>query len=261
MTAATAELVGLLAIPVFLILDLVVRHRRFEAPRFWRLQALAVSAAMFAVSVAATLAWGTLLAGRSLLDLSGLGTWAAAAVGILVYELVHYWYHRAVHRYDVMWKFCGHQMHHSAESLDAWGALYNHPVDTFFFTSWVALVFFPLLGLTPEAGAIGAAFVNVNAMIQHANIRTPRWLGYLVQRPESHSVHHGRHRNNYADLPLWDLVFGTFENPREMEQQVGFYNGASRRIGEMLLGRDVSRPRAPRERAGTTAGVRLEEVA
>jgi len=83
-------------------------------------------------------------------------------------------------------------------------------------------------------------------MFQHANIRTPRWLGYIIQRPESHSLHHGRgvHRYNYADLPLWDMVFGTFRNPAEMQAEVGFYKGASNRVLAMLAGRDVSSPPA-----------------
>jgi sterol desaturase/sphingolipid hydroxylase (fatty acid hydroxylase superfamily) len=83
------------------------------------------------------------------------------------------------------------------------------------------------------------------SLFQHANVRTPVWLGYIIQRPESHSVHHARgsHAYNYAGLPLWDLVFGTFRNPREFEAEAGFYNGASRRIGAMLAGLDVaSRP-------------------
>jgi sterol desaturase/sphingolipid hydroxylase (fatty acid hydroxylase superfamily) len=55
-------------------------------------------------------------------------------------------------------------------------------------------------------------------MFQHANLRTPRWLGYIIQRPESHGIHHerGLHAFNYADLPLWDMVFGTFRNPRTL---------------------------------------------
>ena len=81
-------------------------------------------------------------------------------------------------------------------------------------------------------------------MFQHANIHTPRWLGYVIQRPESHSVHHERgwHRSNYSDLPLWDIVFGTFENPPTFEGEAGFYDGASSRVLPMLFGRDVSRP-------------------
>jgi len=242
MIAANAELIALLSIPAFLLLDLVVRHRKFRAPRFWRLQGLAVTVVTLAVSVAVTGFWARVFAGRSLLHLDGLGIWAGAVVGVLTYELVHYWYHRLAHRSNVLWRL-GHQMHHAPESLDAWGANYLHPVDTFFFSTWVSLTFIPLLGLSADAAAVGVAFTTVNAMIQHANIRTPRWLGWFIQRPESHSVHHGRHRSNYADLPLWDMVFGTFENPAAMEEKVGFYDGASRRVLDALLFRDVSRPR------------------
>jgi hypothetical protein len=38
-------------------------------------------------------------------------------------------------------------------------------------------------------------------------------------------------------------VFGTFRNPESVDGvQAGFYNGASARILDMLLFRDVSRP-------------------
>ena len=57
-------------------------------------------------------------------------------------------------------------------------------------------------------------------------------------------MHHaqGIHRYNYSDLPLFDILFGTFRNPETFEHPTGFYNGASSRIGDMLLGRDVSVP-------------------
>jgi hypothetical protein len=105
-------------------------------------------------------------------------------------------------------------------------------------------VFFPLLGLAPEAGAVAAAFLALNAAFQHANIRTPRWLGYLIQRPESHGIHHERgvHRYNDSDLPLWDMLFGTFRNPERWEAEAGFYTGVSSRIGAMLIGHDVATP-------------------
>lgn len=242
MTTEHIELLGLAFIPLFLVGDLVYSHRKFITPRFWRLRGLAVTVAMFLLSTGVALAWGTLLAGHSLLDGSGLGTVAGAVVGVLVYELFHYGYHRLVHGVDFLWRW-NHQMHHSAESIDAFGAYYLHPLDAFFFTTGSSLVFFPLLGLTPMAGVIGAAFLTFNAMFQHANLKTPHWLGYLIQRPESHGVHHGRgvHRFNYADLPLWDMLFGTFRNPASDEKrEAGFYYGASRRLGAMLAFRAVA---------------------
>ena len=137
-------------------------------------------------------------------------------------------------------------MHHSAESLDAFGAYYLHPFDAAMFTTIGSLVFFPLLGVQLEAGILASLFLTFNAMFQHANIKTPRWLGYLVQRPESHNIHHGRgiHRYNYADFPVMDMLFGTFRNPDTVDGiQCGFYNGASSRIPEMLAGVDVYKPR------------------
>ena len=238
-----ADYYSLLFLAPFLALEIFWRARRYDAPRGWRLRALAVSLAAFGVSMGAGRLWAAVLPQWSLVDSAALGTWGGAAVGIVLYELAHYWYHRAAHRFDWLWRL-GHQVHHSAESLDAFGAYYLHPLDAALFTTWAVLVFFPLLGLTPEAGAIASAFLAFNAAFQHANIGTPRWLGYLIQRPESHGVHHGRgiHRYNYADLPLWDIVFGTFRNPgrREIPVAAGFYCGASTRLGAMLAWRAVT---------------------
>lgn len=239
------DLIGFGLIGAFLLAGLLYRSKRYEATRWWRLRGFVVTVAIVAFSGYVALFWGNVLGDFHLLDGSGLGIVGGAAVGILVYEFAHYWYHRSAHELDWLWRL-GHQMHHSAESLDAFGANYLHPIDAAMFSTLSSLVFFPLLGLVPEAGAIGAVFLTFNAMFQHANVATPRWLGYLLQRPESHSVHHARgvHRFNYADLPLWDMIFGTFRNPAEFEAEQGFYKGASARVGDMLLFRDVSSPEA-----------------
>lgn len=243
-----------LLIPAFLLLDYVVHNRSYARPRFWRTRALLVTAAIFVWAGQVAVFWAELLGDYTLLDLSGLGTVAGAALGIVVYEFIHYWYHRAVHKFDWMWRGIGHQMHHSAESLDAWGAHFLHPIDAAMFTTWGSLVFVPLLGLSVEAAIVGALFLTFNGMFQHANIATPHWLGYLIQRPESHNLHHlkGLHRYNYADLPLIDMLFGTFRNPRVLDStECGYYDGASSRIGEMLIGRDVTEPAIPTTPSGT----------
>jgi len=55
-------------------------------------------------------------------------------------------------------------------------------------------------------------------------VRTPYWVGYIVQRPESHCIHHqeGMHAYNFSDLPLWDILFGSFRNPRRGQARCGF---------------------------------------
>jgi sterol desaturase/sphingolipid hydroxylase (fatty acid hydroxylase superfamily) len=99
-----------------------------------------------------------------------------------------------------------------------------------------------VIGVTPEAAVLVLYVTTFLGVFQHANIRTPRWLGYIVQRPESHSHHHERgvHARNYSDLPVFDLIFGTFHNPPDFAPATGFCDGASYRVPEMLVFRDVS---------------------
>ena len=60
-------------------------------------------------------------------------------------------------------------------------------------------------------------------------------------------MHHQEdlHRYNYADLPLWDMMFGTFYNPRSFEKRCGFGDQRERQLGQMLLGRDVYKSDEP----------------
>lgn len=240
------ELMALALIPGFMLLDLVHGSRAYQTPPLWRLNGLLISAGTLVLSFQIPRIWHALVGDVSLVDISGLHPWAGAGLGMLVYETGHYAYHRLAHHSNVLWR-AGHQMHHAAESLDAFGAYFLHPVDTFMFTSIAALVSVNGLGLSLEAALLLNFWLVFNAMFQHANIKTPHWLGYLIERPESHAIHHGRgiHRYNYSDLPLWDMLFGTFRNPRsenEVPTEAGFYKGASSRLIALLFGRYVTRP-------------------
>ena len=240
------EVITLCLLPAFLLLDAAFRAREYVTPRFWRTRALLVSALSVWLSLETGLMWAKWTDGIALFNGAALGPFGGAIVGVLLYELGHYWYHRTAHQSNLLFRV-SHQMHHSVEAVDEWSAYYLHPLDTLLFTSISSVVFFPLLGLTPEAGALATLFLAFCAVFQHANIRTPHCLGYLIQRPESHCIHHGRgvHAWNYADLPLWDMIFGTFNNPKSVEgMRAGYYDGASTRIGAMLFGREVSEPPA-----------------
>ena len=57
-----------------------------------------------------------------------------------------------------------------------------------------------------------------------------------------HSQKGDYHAYNYSDLPVFDIIFGTFKNPAGYEEDTGFYQGASARIIDMLLFRDVTKP-------------------
>jgi hypothetical protein len=40
---------------------------------------------------------------------------------------------------------------------------------------------------------------------------------------------------------VFDLLFGTFHNPREFASQTGFHDGGYSRVIEMVMGRDLAR--------------------
>ncbi|HEX9810218.1 MAG TPA: sterol desaturase family protein, partial [Alphaproteobacteria bacterium] len=132
-------------------------------------------------------------------------------------------------------------------------AFYFSPLDMIGWTLLGSLALVVVVGVDARAATILVLAITFLGAFQHANIKTPRWLGYLVQRPESHTVHHGRgvHYYNFADLPVFDMLFGTFHNPADFEMETGFYEGASARVVDMLLFRDVSRPEV--EPAAATA--------
>ncbi len=235
------SLVILAMYAALMIWEAVAPARTLPRVPWWKTRALASFAVYFYLSTYLPLFWDPLLAPYQLLDLSGLGVAAGALIAIGVYELGLYFWHRAMHTRRFLW-LTFHQMHHSAERMDTYGAFYFSLADMIGFTALGSLCLTLLIGVDPQAITVFLLVTTFFAIFQHANIRTPRWLGYFVQRPEQHGVHHARkvHFKNFSDLPVFDLVFGTFENPRGYDHEAGFYDGASARVVDMLLFRDVS---------------------
>ena len=219
-----------------------------ELPRVanWKLYGMISFLFFFYLSTYLPLVVDPILSTYRLIDLTFLHPVVGALVGVLLYEFGVFIWHFFLHRSDVLWRTF-HQMHHSAERVDTWGAFWFSPLDMVGFTMLGSICFALLIGLSPEAITIVLLTTNFLSVFQHANINTPHWLGYIIQRPESHVLHHakGIHRHNYSDLPIFDMLFGTFENPRGHEYETGFYQGASSRVGEMLRFRDVTQPPRP----------------
>ncbi len=236
---ALCALFGMLALLV--AMELRRPARLFEEVPGWRLKCLAFMVMVNTLSALTPFVLAPLFADLRFLPGDRLGIVGGTFVGIFLSELLVYWVHRLHHRIPFLWRWV-HQLHHAAERVDVFGSAYFHPFEILEGTV-VGLVFFNVvLGLSPEAAFLSALWQPFTAVFQHGNIRTPVWLGYFVQRPEAHCVHHERgiHGFNYANLSLWDIVFGTFRNPPAWEGTAGFYSGATKQTLDMLLGRDIS---------------------
>lgn len=179
------------------------------------------------------------IAAHRLMDGTKLGIVGGTVVGFLVLELVAYFYHRACHNVPLLWRML-HQMHHAPKRLDISGSFVFHPTEILMQNVLSIGVTVFVLGLEPVAAALVGTVLAFYALFQHWNVKTPRWLGYVIQRPESHGMHHelGVHANNYADLPLIDLAFGTFHNPEKFDGNVGFEGKVS--YANMLAFVDVN---------------------
>lgn len=166
------------------------------------------------------------------------GTMGSAVFGYFLLTFVYYWWHRWRHEIPFLWRWC-HQLHHSPQRIEVITSFYKHPFELVANAAISGLVLYAI-GLDPESASLTAIISGIAELFYHWNIKTPYWLGFLVQRPESHCVHHqtGLHHFNYSDLPLWDMLFGTFHNPRRWNDRCGFGRNEYRLLA-MLRGKEV----------------------
>lgn len=161
--------------------------------------------------------------------------------GYGVSTFVYYWWHRFRHQSDVLWLGL-HQIHHSPVRIEAITSFYKHPVELIANSVLSGLISYTLLGLNISGAGWVTVFSALGEFFYHMNVATPRWVGFFIQRPEMHRIHHERnvHQSNYGDLPIWDMIFGTYRNPSTYDGPCGFDEPRESMVASMLLFRDVN---------------------
>jgi sterol desaturase/sphingolipid hydroxylase (fatty acid hydroxylase superfamily) len=223
------------------LLERSVPGWRLPRVRTWPLRVLAVNVVQLAIVLLAGVTWERWLSGRSILHLSRhAGPWLGGFVAYFIATFVFYWWHRWRHESDFLWRGF-HQIHHSPQRIEVITSFYKHPVEMVVNSVIGSLLVYSLLGLTLKAGAIYTFFTAVGEFFYHTNVRTPRWVGFVFQRPEMHRIHHEylKHKNNYGDFVFWDMLFGTYDNPPEFASTCGFDDAKEQRLLPMLAFRDV----------------------
>ena len=213
--------------------------------RAWYWRVLVVNVVQVGIVILAGMTWDQWLGRWSLWKLDGqMAALEQGIVAYLVSTFIYYWWHRLRHDSRIVWNLF-HQLHHSPQRIEILTSFYKHPVDIWANSMLSAAIVYTLLGCSIEAGAWYTLLTAVAELFYHWNIRTPRWLGNLIQRPESHRIHHQyrRHSNNYSDLPIWDMLFGTFKNAPTAKTLCGFDSWREDRFDDMLVFRNVNGPR------------------
>jgi sterol desaturase/sphingolipid hydroxylase (fatty acid hydroxylase superfamily) len=146
-------------------------------------------------------------------------SWLQVACAVLLGDLCVYWFHRACHAFEPLWRF--HAVHHSAEHLDFLAAHREHPLDGIGTQLCANLPAF-VLGFDPMSLAALIAFRGMWAIFVHSNVRLPPGpLRVLFGAPELHHWHHARvdrTEHNFANVAPWlDVIFGTYHCPEGPE--------------------------------------------
>jgi sterol desaturase/sphingolipid hydroxylase (fatty acid hydroxylase superfamily) len=154
--------------------------------------------------------------GYGLLAILGISGVAAFVLSILILDGAAYAVHVLMHKQAWGWRF--HLVHHVDMAVDATTALRQHPLEGLLRFSATAIAAWSM-GAAPEVIAIYRLLSAANAIFEHANIRTPRWLDraliWFWVTPDMHKFHHSRaHRetdSNYSNLfSFYDRLFRTF---------------------------------------------------
>jgi sterol desaturase/sphingolipid hydroxylase (fatty acid hydroxylase superfamily) len=200
------------------VLERLIPGWRLPRIETWPLRVIAINVVQLGVVLLAGVSWERWLSSRSLFHLSAhVPNVIGGFIAYFIATFIFYWWHRWRHEADFLW-LGFHQIHHSPQRIEVITSFYKHP-------------------------AIYTACTALGEFFYHTNIRTPRWVGFIFQRPEMHRIHHeyGRHKNNYGDFVWWDMLFGTYENPETFASSCGFDDAREQQLLSMLAFRDVHR--------------------
>ena len=229
---------------ILIILERIFPDRILPLVKGWWSRVIVINLMQFGIVILGMVTWDVWFKRHQPYVTEGYPDFILGFMAYLVITFVFYWWHRVRHDSYVLWLLF-HQLHHSASRLETITSFYKHPLEIMLNSLLIGSISYLLLGLNVEAVAWTILYSSLGEYFYHMNIRTPHWIGYIFQRPEMHKIHHkeGVHYNNFSDLPLWDMVFGTYENPKKREEGAcGFCDMKEREFIKMLGFKNVNNP-------------------
>jgi sterol desaturase/sphingolipid hydroxylase (fatty acid hydroxylase superfamily) len=158
----------------------------------------------------------------ALVDLSKYPQWLQLMVFFIATDLVQWFTHLLLHRYEFLWRF--HKVHHSVEQMGFAAHLRYHWMENVFYTPMKYIAVMLIGGFTPEQAYIVFYAVIAIGHLNHANLN---WgygpLKYVFNNPRMHIWHHAyslpenrRYGVNFGiSLSVWDYMFGTAHMPSD----------------------------------------------
>jgi sterol desaturase/sphingolipid hydroxylase (fatty acid hydroxylase superfamily) len=139
--------------------------------------------------------------------------WLGLGLDILLLDLWIYWWHRANHELQFLWRF--HSVHHLDETLDTSSALRFHFGEVIL-SALVRGVVIVVFDLPLASVLLFEAIVLASAIFHHSDAKLPERLETALSKviitPSIHWIHHHAIRadtdSNYGTLfSFWDPLF------------------------------------------------------
>lgn len=240
MTIALPTIFTLIAATFFMTLERARPGRELPNAPGWYGRAIFVNLTQIAITLLTNKLWIAAFSGVSVFHLAHLKMPVLEGfIGWFVGTFFFYWWHRIRHMSGFWQVF--HQVHHSPARIEAITSFYKHPVEILADSALAAMILYFLLGASLQGALWFNCCAATGEFFYHSNFRAPRWLKYFIQTPELHSIHHALdvHKYNFADLPIWDRLFGTYKDADDFAAQCGFPRHNERQLGRMLMFKDV----------------------
>jgi len=225
---------------LFVILERKYPGRELPQSTGWYFRSVSINVAQILLIGLGGITWNKYFRTQSIFH---FGDWSYPVVEGLAYwfvgAFVFYWWHRLRHANGFWLIF--HQVHHSPKRIEVLTSFYKHPIEIIADSLLTGFLIYYVLGGTAVAGAWTSFFGAAGEYFYHSNISTPKWVGYFLQRPEHHSIHHQLdvHKYNFGDITLWDRMFGTFKEAEDFAPDCGFPNNNETKMWEMFKFKDV----------------------
>jgi len=144
-------------------------------------------------------------------------------VGLALFDLCWYHYHRYAHHNERLWRV--HGAHHSPSQLYVFMHGVFHPLDVVVIRVVITIAVFGICGISPNAVFVALLVMALQGTLSHANLDLRVGpINYLLMGSQTHRYHHSAElRGNFGSvLTVWDLLFGTFVyQPRAVPARLG----------------------------------------
>jgi len=143
-------------------------------------------------------------------------------VAVLCYDFLYYWFHRASHRFWVLWNV--HSVHHQATRLVPSLGMRSSAFD--FAVLWLILGLMFWVGFSSQMIIFTLAVHGFYQIFLHnewkINLGSLEWI---LNTPNHHRLHHAINpeyldKNFGSILIIWDRIFGTFAE-KSTEPEIG----------------------------------------